>query len=447
MNKIIKQWLSKTLLLGMAFSGIMISCEERGIVDVNYPEQEVYMPISRMGIYEVNDTTEWENPLARYIMDPANSKFLIPLGIYRSGVNCKGNVTIGLGTYNDTIADLIDLEAFNLETNPMLPEILPEESYQIPSVVEIKDGNDYAIFNLEIDLPFIQANLGKRYALSIKINESSKRVSDNYNTVIVDFDTRFTGARPLFNFKATKEDAKIFTFTNLSTYGLSYEWNFGDDQKSTDANPDVHVYDDFGTYTVSLTSTGIDGKPNVYIRDVVVWDVITNDYIKNPGNPFRRAGVVSTGRVDMVEGWDYTSNVLTTVTGGRNIGGWQGDANGVMDFYANPTTAPNGLKNAKIYQTFELEAGHYQFGFVQYSLIGENDCFAVVASGTGLPDIENMNSDADVLGKFNWNSDEIGDEKQEIEFTLNTKQTITVGFVITNQVRGRVKIREVSLAK
>ncbi|MFK8007954.1 MAG: S8 family serine peptidase [Saprospiraceae bacterium] len=44
------------------------------------------------------------------------------------------------------------------------------------------------------------------------------------------------------------------TFSNASTNGDSYNWDFGDGMTSTDENP-THVYDAIGTYTVTLTIT------------------------------------------------------------------------------------------------------------------------------------------------------------------------------------------------
>lgn len=447
MNEILNNWFSKFFLFCMIL-GILFSCEDRGIVDTNYPEQGVFMPMSRLGIYEVNDTTGSVNPFARYVIDSVNHKLLIPIGVYRSGVDCNGKVTVDLGVYNDTIQNLIDNKVFRMKTGDQTPAILPVGSYSLPSQVDVKDGADYALFNLEIDLPFIQANLGKRYALAIKITGSSKVISKTYNTAIIDFDSRFTGAMTKFSFKANKSDSKLIEFTNLTTYGLSYKWDFGNGNKSTEKNPPPQAYSDYGTYKVSLTSTGIDGKQNTYTQNVVIWNVITSSYIMNAGDPFKRAGVVTSGRTDVIANWSYTPNILSTVSGGKNIGGWQGDNGGVMDFFANSSTTPNGLVNAKIYQTFELEAGYYQFGFIQYSLTGVNNCFAVVSLGTGLPDIVNINSDTNVLGKFNWNeASNLGDQKQGVEFRLDSKQTITVGFVVSNTVNGRVKIKGVSLAK
>lgn len=43
-----------------------------------------------------------------------------------------------------------------------------------------------------------------------------------------------------------------FAFTNASTNGSTYSWNFGDGNSSTEPSPN-HVYDDCGDYTVSMT--------------------------------------------------------------------------------------------------------------------------------------------------------------------------------------------------
>ncbi|MDR2911462.1 MAG: M4 family metallopeptidase [Bacteroidales bacterium] len=45
------------------------------------------------------------------------------------------------------------------------------------------------------------------------------------------------------------------TFTNTTTNGVNYLWNFGDGSSSTDISP-VHVYDELGVYSVTLTVDG-----------------------------------------------------------------------------------------------------------------------------------------------------------------------------------------------
>ena len=67
---------------------------------------------------------------------------------------------------------------------------------------------------------------------------------------------------PAANFSVNSNDVcstpMISTFTNSSTGGTNYEWNFGDGQTSTLTNP-VHTYNSPGNYTVSLIVTTIYG--------------------------------------------------------------------------------------------------------------------------------------------------------------------------------------------
>jgi len=62
---------------------------------------------------------------------------------------------------------------------------------------------------------------------------------------------------PLIPSSMTTDDAFV-NFTNISTGGLEYLWDFGDGNSSTDLDPD-HTYTEPGTYCVSLIVTGLGG--------------------------------------------------------------------------------------------------------------------------------------------------------------------------------------------
>lgn len=53
---------------------------------------------------------------------------------------------------------------------------------------------------------------------------------------------------------STSANFNVVTFSNNSTNATSYEWNFGDGNTSTEANP-THTYVDGGQYEVTLTAT------------------------------------------------------------------------------------------------------------------------------------------------------------------------------------------------
>jgi len=62
-----------------------------------------------------------------------------------------------------------------------------------------------------------------------------------------------------FTFSGAGGDAPCtVTFTNKSTDGQSYNWDFGDGETSTDKNPQ-HIFTSGGTFTVQLTATNTEG--------------------------------------------------------------------------------------------------------------------------------------------------------------------------------------------
>ena len=56
---------------------------------------------------------------------------------------------------------------------------------------------------------------------------------------------------------------------SCSEQALSYNWNFGDESSSTDANP-THTYITGGDYTVTLTVTNSEGKSDEVVQLVTV---------------------------------------------------------------------------------------------------------------------------------------------------------------------------------
>ncbi|MEM9819539.1 MAG: S8 family serine peptidase [Bacteroidota bacterium] len=73
---------------------------------------------------------------------------------------------------------------------------------------------------------------------------------------------------PVASFESVVADGSV-DFTNNSSNGVSYLWQFGDGSTSTDESP-VHVYAAIGTYEVILTTFGPEGCSDTEIREVVV---------------------------------------------------------------------------------------------------------------------------------------------------------------------------------
>lgn len=97
------------------------------------------------------------------------------------------------------------------------------------------------------------------------------------------------GAFAVLNFTSCKEDEPApdpiasfqyaisetnyleVVFTNYSQNAVSYSWNFGDNETSTDENP-THVYTAVGTYDVVLTATNKDGATHTFTVSITLTD-------------------------------------------------------------------------------------------------------------------------------------------------------------------------------
>lgn len=94
-------------------------------------------------------------------------------------------------------------------------------------------------------------------------------------------DTMFPGAN--FSYASSSDDFKTINFTNLSTEALSFFWDFGNGNTSTDQDPTFTFEAGEGTYPVSLTATDGNGVTGSITIDVVVVEGPFQPIILEPG--------------------------------------------------------------------------------------------------------------------------------------------------------------------
>ena len=100
------------------------------------------------------------------------------------------------------------------------------------------------------------------YSASLTVgNAAGNNTATQTNLVTV-------GGTPTTGFTAASNGA-VVTFTNSSANAVSYNWNFGNGNNSTQANP-VYTYPADGTYTVVLTATNACGSTTATQTVVVV---------------------------------------------------------------------------------------------------------------------------------------------------------------------------------
>lgn len=134
-------------------------------------------------------------------------------------------------------------------------------------------------------------------------------------------------AGPLAGYTYTSNGLAI-NFQNTSTNSTSYEWDFGDGQKSTEINP-VHTFSGNGTYTVILTAKN-DCGTNTYTVVLILSGTENEDprfrFVVEPnpgdGNFFVDLTSPEEGQL-LIEVMDIQSKVITmqehSIVNGKNL--------------------------------------------------------------------------------------------------------------------------------
>lgn len=253
-----------TLLVVITYN--LISCDYDEFKPAEYTASKLYMPAAVKGIFTIDNVpqrVEWL-PTPGYAydfkIDSENNKFIVPLGVYRSGIERKGDIDVNIEVRNDTVNMLITSEDI-----PATTKILPSDQYNIPTSVKVKDGSELGGFNLEINLEYLLSHPDEIFALGVGISSDKLEVNQNISTTIIVIHTKILVPTAVFTYSV---NGKTATFNNESAFGMNYSWNFGDG-RSNSKNPS-HTFLSSGNYVVTLTTEGVLGSMNQAIAEKVV---------------------------------------------------------------------------------------------------------------------------------------------------------------------------------
>ena len=269
-----------TIKLNIKIFGILLvalvattSCEYKEIADADFPEGLIYLPIAVLedNVYTINTlptnptATEPENTY-RFRLNMNDNEFIIPLSVYRSGLNNGASFTINITTDRDTIEALMISGELNSDV-----VILPEGKYTLAPSVQIKSGKDHVPFTLTVDLDYLIAGAAskKEYALAVNISSTAIESNPKLNTVVILISSEILLSSSNFTYEASKDNPKQITFTDASLYAMSYSWDFGDNETSTEMSP-VHIFENQGTYVVKLKTTGATGLVSEKTETIVI---------------------------------------------------------------------------------------------------------------------------------------------------------------------------------
>jgi PKD repeat protein len=94
----------------------------------------------------------------------------------------------------------------------------------------------------------------------------SLTINGNITQILTDYITVYQLPLAGFTFG---QNSFVVDFTNTSSNAVSYLWDFGDGETSTEENP-THVYGQDGTYEVSLTATSEMCGDNVHTETIMI---------------------------------------------------------------------------------------------------------------------------------------------------------------------------------
>lgn len=197
----------------------------------------------------IGDTYSWN------FGDGNTSSSPNPTHIYEEGGNYNVTLTVTNDcgtditsmTVNITGAPVAQFSATNVVgCAPMTVQFTNLSSGIVTSFNWVFQGGSPATSTLAN--PTVTYNTPGTYDVTLTVNNnagSDTEVKTDYITVL---------AAPVSDFDYIINGSQV-VFTNESSNSTNYTWNFGDGNFGDDENP-VHVYDEEGTYTVILTSTG-----------------------------------------------------------------------------------------------------------------------------------------------------------------------------------------------
>lgn len=250
-------------LVCMSAGLLLNSCQYEELVEATYPQQILYMPAAKGGVFSIAGIPA--SGAYRFTVKLDEKKIIIPLSVYRGGVSVDGDVPVTVAANPDTISRLIAANTVLANT-----VALPADQFSLPASVTIPAGATIAPFDLTLNLDYLRANPGKKLAVAVSIASPQTAINPLLRTTVISFDPAILKPTTDFTSKADATTPRKVAFTNTSLNALTYSWDFGDGSATSSDKSPTYTYSKAGTYSVTLTATGITGSVDAVKKTATV---------------------------------------------------------------------------------------------------------------------------------------------------------------------------------
>ena len=164
----------------------------------------------------------------------------------------------------------------------------------------------------------------------------------------------------------------------------------------------------------------------VTVTKNVVFEDVTAVYLKNSSQPFT-SDLYDGTRWGTLKDWTVNSSIKNQGSPAKIYGGYD-NFNGVSFFGLQKVPTDPNIANGKVYQTFNLPPGTYEFSWQQGTATGFNNSgtetrLLVAANGATLPDLANINT---ALGSVTFASK----TSAAVTFTVTSAKQVSVGVLV-----------------
>ena len=176
-----------SVFIAFIFSG----CDYQEIMSATYPENHIYMPTAKKGVYILNSATpDSVSPVTQgaayqYMLDIPKNQFIIPMGVYLSGVNEQPAFSVSVAMNADTITSLLSQLAYAGY------EVLPSTYLKFSNKVDFAKNQQDASFNITIDYDYLKANLTKKYLLAVTVSSVDVQTNKKLSTTVINLNPHF----------------------------------------------------------------------------------------------------------------------------------------------------------------------------------------------------------------------------------------------------------------